>query len=75
MTLKIPKKYGHFAFGMIQASVTSVVASAIASMQFVAEGTFVSHWVRSSLFSWAVMLPVVVVAAPLIRRLANRITG
>jgi hypothetical protein len=72
---KIPKKYGHFAFGMIQAGVTSAVAAAIASMQFVAEGTFVSHWVRSSLFSWVAMLPVVVLAAPLIRWLANRITG
>jgi hypothetical protein len=71
---KIPKKYSHFAFGMIQAGLTSAVASAIASMQFVAEGTFVSHWVRSSLFSWVAMLPVVVLAAPLIRWLANRIT-
>ncbi|MGN5477759.1 DUF2798 domain-containing protein [Cupriavidus basilensis] len=43
-------------------------------MQFVAEGTFVSHWLRAYFFSWAAMLPVVIVAAPFIHWLANRIT-
>ena len=71
---KVPKEYNHYAFGAIQAGVTCAVASAIASMQFLADGTFVSHWRRAYLFSWAAMLPVVVVAAPLIRWLANRIT-
>ncbi|CAG2157469.1 hypothetical protein LMG31506_06025 [Cupriavidus yeoncheonensis] len=71
---KVPKEYNHFAFGAIQAGVTCAVASAIASMQFLAEGSFVSHWLRAYLLSWAAMLPVVVVAAPFIRRLANRIT-
>ncbi|WP_149029727.1 DUF2798 domain-containing protein [Paraburkholderia fungorum] len=42
-------------------------------MQFFAAGTFLSHGLRSYLFSWAAMLPVVV-AAPFIRRLADRIT-
>lgn len=71
---KIPKKYSHFVFGPIQAGITCAVASAIASAQFVAEGTFLSHWLRAYLFSWIAMLPVVVVAAPFIRRLADRIT-
>ena len=71
---KVPKAYNHFAFGAIQAGVTCAVASAIASMQFAADGTFVSHWLRAYLFSWVAMLPVVVVAAPFIRWLSNRIT-
>ncbi|OAJ52597.1 hypothetical protein A6V36_13875 [Paraburkholderia ginsengiterrae] len=71
---KIPKQYSHFVYGAIQSGVTCAVASAIASMQFVAEGTFMSHWLRSYFFSWVAMLPVVVVAAPSIRWLANRIT-
>ena len=58
----------------IQAGVTCAVASAIASMQFVAQGTFVSHWLGAYFFSWVAMLPVVIVAAPFIRWLANRIT-
>jgi hypothetical protein len=71
---KIPKAYGHFVFGAIQAGLTSAVASAIASMQFVAEGTFVSHWLRAYILSWLALLPVVIVAAPFVRWLANRIT-
>ncbi|AEI81773.1 hypothetical protein CNE_BB1p03490 (plasmid) [Cupriavidus necator N-1] len=71
---KIPRQYSHFAFGAIQVGVTCAVASAIASMQFVAEGTFVSHWLRAYFFSWVAMLPVVIVAAPVIHWLANRIT-
>jgi len=71
---KIPKEYSHIAFGAIQAGITCAVASAIASMQFAAEGTFISHWLRAYFFSWVAMLPVVVVAAPFVRWLANRIT-
>ena len=71
---KIPKEHSHFVFGAIQAGVTCAVASAIASKQFVAEGTFVSHWLHAYFFSWVAMLPVVVVAAPFIRWFANRIT-
>ena len=71
---KIPKEYSHFAFGTIQAGLTCAVASAIASLQFVVDGTFVSRWLRAYFYSWIAMLPVVVVAAPFIRWLANRIT-
>jgi hypothetical protein len=71
---KIPREYSHFAFGAIQAGITCAVASAIASMQFVAQGTFVSHWLRAYFLSWVAMLPVVVVAAPVVRWLTNRIT-
>jgi hypothetical protein len=71
---KIPKMYNHFVFGTIQSGVTCAVASAIASMPFIAGRTFVSHWLHSFIFSWAVMLPVVIVAAPAIRWLAGQIT-
>lgn len=71
---KIPKEYNHFAFGMIQSGITSAIASAIATIPFVADGTFASHWLRSFTLSWMAMLPVVVAAAPAVRWLANRIT-
>lgn len=71
---KAPKEYNHFAFGLIQSGITSAITSGVSTAQFVAEGTFVSHWLSSFLLSWIVMLPVVIVAAPVIRWLANRIT-
>ncbi|WP_133646906.1 DUF2798 domain-containing protein [Paraburkholderia flava] len=72
---RIPRRYGHFVFGTVQSGITCAVASAIANAHFIADGTFASHWLSAYLFSWLVMLPVVVFAAPLIRRLADRMTS
>lgn len=72
---RIPRRYSHFVFGAVQSGITCAVASAIANAHFIADGAFASHWLRAYLFSWLVMLPVVVFAAPLIRRLADRMTG
>ncbi len=72
--LGIPRRYSHFVFGVIQAGLTSAVAAAIASYPFIAEGTFLSHCVQSWLIAWLLMMPVVLFAAPLIRRLAFALT-
>jgi len=70
----IPRQYGHFVFGVIQSGLTCSIAAAIASIPFYSAGTFASHWLRSLVVSWAVMLPVVLVAAPFIRGLVDRVT-
>jgi hypothetical protein len=70
----IPRKYAHFVFGVIQSGLTSAVAAAIASCTFPLQGAFLTHWLLSWLLSWILMLPVVVVAAPGIRKLANLLT-
>ena len=72
--LGIPRRYAHFIFGVIQAGLTTALAAAIASYSFFAQGTFIVHWLMAWLLSWSVMLPVVVVAAPLIRNLATFLT-
>jgi hypothetical protein len=61
-------------FGIIQSALTSAVAAAIASMHLLAEGTFVLHWLRSALLAWLVILPVVLFAAPFIRKLTLYLT-
>jgi hypothetical protein len=72
---RIPKEYRHFVFGVIQSGITCAIAAAIASLPFYADGSFAAHWLRAYLFSWFVMLPVVVIAAPVIRRLVDAITS
>ena len=72
--LGIPRRYSHFVFGVIQSGLTSAVAAAIASYPFVVEGTFLSHWLASWLAAWVLMVPVVLFAAPLIRRMAFLLT-
>jgi Protein of unknown function (DUF2798) len=72
--LKIPRRHAHFVFGVIQSGLTSAIAAAIASFPFFAQNSFVRHWVVSWLLSWILMLPLVLFAAPLIRRASEILT-
>lgn len=72
--LGIPRRFSHFVYGVIQSCLTCAIAAAIASLPFAASGSFLSHWLPSWLLAWAMMLPVVVLAAPPIRRLTQFLT-
>jgi FtsH-binding integral membrane protein len=72
--LGIPRRFAHVVFGVIQSGLTSAVAAAIASYPFFAQGGFLGHWLRAWLIAWALMLPVVIFAAPFIRKLALALT-
>ena len=70
MLPRIPKKYGHFIFGIIQSGITCAVATGIASLPAKA----LSYWATSWLASWMTMVPIVLLAAPLIHRIIERVT-
>jgi hypothetical protein len=70
----IPRRYSHYVFGVIQSGLTSAVAAAIACRPFLAEGLFLVHWLQSWLLAWLLMMPIVLFAAPAIRRLSHAIT-
>ena len=72
--LGIPRRFSHFVFGFIQSGLTCAIAAAIASFPLMASGTFMRHWLQSWLFSWLLMLPIVLFAAPAIRRLSYVLT-
>ncbi len=72
--LRIPRRYSHFVYGVIQSGLTCAIAAAIASFPFLTSGTFVTHWLRSSSVAWIMMLPVVMFAAPAIRNLTHILT-
>jgi hypothetical protein len=61
-------------FGVIQSALTSAVAAAIASIDLLPERAFALHWLKSALLAWLVMLPVVLFAAPFIRKLTVYLT-
>jgi hypothetical protein len=71
---RIPRKYGDFVFGVIQSGITSCIAAAIASFSFLETGHYLENWIASWLMSWLLMLPVVILAAPFIRRAVMRLT-
>jgi hypothetical protein len=70
---KMPKQYGHFIFAVVQSWLTCGIATGISHAAEPAR-TFVSHWLVSWLLSWATMVPVVLFATPLIRRLVTVMT-
>lgn len=72
--LPIPRRYAHFVFGILQSGLTSAVASGIASAAFWADGTFLRHWLFAWWVAWLVMLPVVLFAAPSLRKLSHALT-
>jgi hypothetical protein len=72
--LGIPRRYSHFVFGFIQSGLTSAIAAAIASVPFLAGGTFLLHWLQSWIAAWIIMLPIVMFAAPAIRSLTHILT-
>ena len=71
---KISLRYAHFLYGAIQSGITSGVASAVASFRFLSEGVFLINWLQSWLTSWALMVPIVLFAAPIIQRLTRSLT-
>ena len=72
--LGIPRRFSHFVFAIVQSGLTCAIAAAIASYPFLTAGSFTRHWLQSWGLAWLLMLPVVVFAAPGIRKLAYLIT-
>ena len=72
--LPIPRRYAHYVFGILQSGLTSGVAAAIASLPFRQDGQFLSHWIGAWCLAWLMMLPLVMFAAPAIRRIAHWLT-
>jgi hypothetical protein len=72
--LRIPRRFGHFVYAVIQAGLTCAIAAGIASYPFLADGSFSTHWFQSWILAWITMLPVVLLAAPSIRKLTHILT-
>jgi hypothetical protein len=74
VNFRIPRRHGHFVFGIIQSGLTCLVAAGIASYPDTGTARFVEHWLAAWLISWLTMLPVVLLAAPVIRTFVHHLT-
>ena len=72
--LGIPRRYSHFVFGVIQSGLTSLIAAAVASYPLLYTGQFFQNWIAAWLIAWAMMIPVVLFAAPVIQSLSTLLT-
>jgi hypothetical protein len=72
--IRIPEERAPMIFGIIQAGLTSLIASAIGVYQLAGLGSgFTLSWLMAWVTAWAAMLPVVIFAAPHIQRAVLRI--
>jgi hypothetical protein len=72
--LRIPQRYSHFVYGVIQSGLTCAIATGVANVPFLAAGSFVAHWLQSWFVAWIMMLPIMLLAAPAIRTLTHILT-
>jgi hypothetical protein len=72
--LRLPRRYAHFLFAIMQSALTSSIAAAVASVSFFSEGMFLRHWLHASFLAWLLMLPVVIFFAPFLNRFAVLLT-
>mgnify|MGYP001799925104 CR=1 FL=1 len=72
----IPKRYAHIAFGFLLSGMMSFLVAGISTFLAVGLGAgFVGAWIGAWLPSWAVAFPIVLVVAPLARRLVAALTA
>ncbi len=72
---KFPRHYAPFIFGVIQAALTTGIATAIATpLVSGLDWDFVRRWCAAWGLAWLTMLPVVICLAPLIRRAVEAMT-
>jgi hypothetical protein len=72
--LKLSSRRGPLIFGVIQSGLTSAVAAAIAHSSD-SLGAFPADWLRTWLISWIVVLPIVLLAAPVIHKIVAYMTS
>lgn len=72
---QVPRRFAPLLYGIIQAAITSAVATTIATFQSDLTGVSAArYWLGCWSLSWLAMLPVVVLVSPLIQRAVISVT-
>jgi hypothetical protein len=66
----MPSRYAPFLFGFVLSGLMSLIVSGVATVRNAGFGDdFLGMWINAWLLSWLVAFPVVLVVAPVTRRL------
>lgn len=75
MKYTLPKQFAPLTYGVMQAAVTSAVATTVGMLQTPFNGSNAAiHWLLNWSLSWLAMLPVVVLISPLLQRAVLSLT-
>jgi hypothetical protein len=69
----LPRRYAHFVFAILQSGLTTAVAAAITIARMAPDNPLID-WVCSWAVAWTMMVPVVILAAPTLRKAASFLT-
>ncbi len=64
---RLPKRCAPLAYGVIQAGITTSIATATATYQAVGPERFAGTWPVAWAIAWLTMLPIVALVSPLIQ--------
>lgn len=68
----IPRRYAPLSYGILQAGITSAVATTVGVWQAPALSSgVIATWLTTWGLSWLAMLPIVVLVSPLLQRAVN----
>ena len=74
MASLLPYRYAPYAYGILQAAITTGVATAIAIYPLAHSAIeFIERWMVAWFAAWLTMVPVVLLAAPYIHRAVMRL--
>lgn len=71
---RIPRRFGPLVFGAVQALLTTGFASGIAVARTSTPSGFMQNWPLAWATAYLVVLPIVLVMAPILRRFVDRVT-
>jgi hypothetical protein len=72
----IPGKFAPLLFGLILSGLMSFVVSGVATLRALGMGPgFAGIWIGAWLAAWLIAFPIVLVAAPLVRRVVQYLVG
>ena len=74
--MKIPARYSHLVFGALLSSImVCIISGTVVLINQGYDADFFWRWLKSFAIAWPVAFPSVLVVAPLVRKLVDKITA
>lgn len=73
--MKIPARYSNLLFGgMLSVIMVTIISGAVVLINQGYNAEFFTHWFKGFITAWPVAFPAVLVVAPFVQRIVERIT-
>jgi Protein of unknown function (DUF2798) len=74
--MRLSRRFAPFIFGILQAAITTGIATAVATLtSSTSLWEFLARWLVTWATAWVLMLPIVILLAPIIKRAVDSLTS